>query len=186
MAFDFKKFDIENVILITPKLYGDNRGFFLETYKYSEFADFGIEEKFVQDNHSRSAKNVLRGLHYQKNPKAQGKLVRCVRGKILDVAVDIRQGSPTYGRWVADKLCEDNKAMLYIPSGFAHGFLTLSEYAEIVYKTTEEYCAELDCGIAWNDKDINIDWGIDRPILSERDKGLPSLQEADNNFVYGG
>jgi len=177
MPFEFIKLEIPEVILIKPKVFSDERGFFLETYKYSEFALNGIKEKFVQDNHSKSAKNVLRGLHYQLNPKAQGKLVKCVRGEIYDVAVDIRRDSPTLGRYVSCTLSEENKFMLYIPAGFAHGFAVLSETAEVIYKATEEFAPELDCGIKWNDADINIKWPIENPIISAKDVKLPLLSD---------
>ncbi|MCQ6254061.1 dTDP-4-dehydrorhamnose 3,5-epimerase [Methanocaldococcus sp.] len=184
MPFKFRRLEIPEVILIEPIVFEDERGFFMETYKYSEFSKFGIKEIFVQDNHSKSKKGVLRGLHYQKNPNAQGKLVRCIRGEIFDVAVDIRKGSPTFGKWVGVILSEENKKMLYIPKGFAHGFCVLSEEAEVIYKCTAEYSPEDDRGIIWNDKDIGIDWPIKNPILSEKDKKHPPLREADINFVY--
>ncbi|MEW6214253.1 MAG: dTDP-4-dehydrorhamnose 3,5-epimerase [Nitrospirota bacterium] len=184
MSFSFKRLLIPEIILIEPVVFADGRGFFIETYKYSEFAKAGIKEYFVQDNHSKSVKGVLRGLHYQKNPKAQGKLIRSLRGRIFDVAIDIRKGSPTYGKWVSIELSGENNQMLYIPSGFAHGFLVLSNIAEIIYKCTEEYSPENDKGIIWNDPDINIDWPVENPILSEKDRGLPRLIDADNNFYY--
>ena len=175
MPFDFKQLSISDVILIEPKVLTDERGFFMETYKYSDFAKMGIREEFVQDNHSMSIKSVLRGLHYQENPKAQGKLVRCLRGRIFDVAVDIRSNSRTYTQWVDIELSEENHSMLYIPAGFAHGFLVLSQMAEVVYKCTEEYSLEHDCGIIWNDPKINIHWPISNPIISKKDKNLPCL-----------
>jgi len=161
MPFTFTRLAIPDVVLIEPRVFPDERGFFMESYKYSEFAAFGIKEHFVQDNHSRSKKGVLRGLHYQRPPKAQGKLVRVVVGEIFDVGVDIRlaraiekdgsiaraKGSPTYGKWVGERLSAENKRMLYIPPGFAHGFCVLSEEAEVLYKTTEEYAPEYDAGI---------------------------------------
>ena len=177
MPFKFKHLTIPDVILIEPTVFPDERGFFMESYKYSEFAAFGISEAFVQDNHSRSTKGVLRGLHYQKPPKVQGKLVRVVVGEIFDVGVDIRKGSPTYGKWVGERLSAENKRMLYIPPGFAHGFCVLSEVAEVLYKATEEYAPEYDAGIRWNDPDIGIEWPIEHPILSEKDAGLPFLRE---------
>lgn len=178
MPFDFKPQEINSVILIEPKVFGDERGFFMETYKKSEFVANGIDVDFVQDNHSKSAKGVLRGLHFQKAPHSQAKLVRCLNGKIYDIAVDIRKNSPTFGRYVKVELSADNKRMLFIPEGFAHGFVSLSENVELLYKTNREYCPEADCGILWNDKDINIDWGIDfEPILSEKDKKQKKLQE---------
>ena len=184
MPFKFQRLDMPDVILIEPTVFVDKRGFFMESYKYSEFAKFGIKEKFVQDNHSRSTRGVLRGLHYQKAPKAQAKLVRVTRGEVFDVAVDIRRGSPTYGRWVGVLLSEENKKMLYVPVGFAHGFCVLSEEAEVLYKTTEEYAPEYERGIIWNDPDIGIKWPIEEPILSPKDAALPRLKDADNDFQY--
>jgi dTDP-4-dehydrorhamnose 3,5-epimerase len=190
MPFEFIKTEIPDVILIKPKVFSDERGFFMESYKKSEFEKAGIDTDFVQDNHSKSVKGVLRGLHYQKEPAAQGKLVRCIKGKIFDVAVDIRKKSPTFGKWVGYELSEENKFMLWIPKGFAHGFLTLSKEAEIIYKVSgSEYSPEHDRGIIWNDKTINIKWpveNIENIILSEKDKNLPTLENADINFVYGG
>ncbi|AEF19881.1 MULTISPECIES: dTDP-4-dehydrorhamnose 3,5-epimerase [unclassified Hydrogenobaculum] len=190
MPFEFIKTDIKEVILIKPKVFEDERGFFLESYKKSEFEENGITDVFIQDNHSKSVKGVLRGLHYQKEPEAQGKLVRCIKGKIFDVAVDIRKNSPTYGKWVGYELSEENKLMLFIPKGFAHGFLTLSEEAEVIYKVSgAEYSKEHDKGIIWNDKTINIKWPLEHikeVILSDKDKNLPTLEQADNNFLYGG
>ncbi len=184
MPFEFKQLEIADVILVIPKVFEDERGFFMETYKYSEFRKNGIDVEFVQDNHSKSTYGVLRGLHYQKNPKAQGKLVRCIKGKILDVAVDIRKGSPTFGKWVSAILSEENKHMLYVPVGFAHGFAVLSEEAEVLYKTTDEYSPEHDRGILWNDPEIGIDWQVENPIISEKDKNLPLLKDADINFEF--
>ncbi|HIE59541.1 MAG TPA: dTDP-4-dehydrorhamnose 3,5-epimerase [Persephonella sp.] len=190
MPFEFIKTDIPEVILVKPVVFKDNRGFFMETYKKSNFEKVGINTDFVQDNHSKSIKGVLRGLHYQNEPFAQGKLVRCIRGKIFDVAVDIRKGSPTFGKWIGYELSEENKLMLWIPKGFAHGFLTLSEEAEVIYKVSgEEYSPQYDAGIIWNDPDIGIKWpldNIDEVLLSDKDKNLPNLKNADINFVYGG
>jgi len=184
MPFTFEKLNIPEIILITPKVFEDERGFFLESYKQSEFVDNGITENFVQDNHSKSTKGVLRGLHYQKNPKAQGKLLRCVNGEIFDVAVDIRKNSPTFSKWVGEVLSAENKKMLYIPAGFAHGFLVLSETAELLYKATNEYSFENDRGVRWNDPEININWQITNPIISEKDSKQPFLKDADINFKY--
>jgi len=176
----FKKLQIPDVILVTPKVFGDERGFFMESYKKSEFIKNGIVDDFIQDNHSKSKKGVLRGLHYQKEPKAQAKLVRCPKGKIFDVAVDIRKDSKTFGKWVGEILSEDNKKMLYIPAGFAHGFVVLSEEAELLYKASNEYSPENDRGIFWADKDININWGIDfEPIVSEKDLKQPLLKDIE-------
>ena len=185
MPFTFKKLEIPEVVLIEPKVFADKRGFFLENYKYSEFTDFGIKDNFVQDNHSRSIKGVLRGLHYQKLPKAQAKLVRCISGEFFDVAVDVRKGSPTFGKWVGEILSAENKKMLYIPIGFAHGFCVLSDYAEISYKSSDEYSPESEGAICWNDPTINISWSTENPIVSEKDAQNKTLNEADNNFVYG-
>lgn len=186
MPFTFQRLEIPEVVLIEPKVFQDGRGFFMETYKFSDFAEFGITERFVQDNHSRSKKGVIRGLHYQNPPKAQGKLVRVVAGEIFDVAVDIRKGSPTYGKWVGERLSAENKRMLYIPPGFAHGFCVLSEEAEVVYKVTEEYAPELEAGIIWNDPEIRIAWPIANPIISDKDASFPFLREAKNHFIYKG
>lgn len=178
MPFEFEKQAIEDVILVKPKVFGDNRGFFMETYKKSDFFANGIEVEFNQDNHSKSSAHVLRGLHFQKAPHGQAKLVRCSRGRIYDIAVDIRKGSKTFGSYVKVELSEENKHMLFIPEGFAHGFVVLSEEAELIYKASGEYCPQADCGIIWNDEDINIDWEIDfEPILSEKDKVQKTLKE---------
>ncbi len=178
MPFEFKKLSIPDVILVTPKVFGDNRGFFLEGYKKSEFFNNGITVEFNQDNHSQSTKGVLRGLHYQKSPKAQAKLVRCIEGEIFDVSVDIRKNSPTFGKWVGEKLSAENKNMLFIPEGFAHGFVVLSEKAQLLYKASNEFAPDFDRGVRWNDPDININWGIDfEPILSEKDTNQPFLRE---------
>jgi dTDP-4-dehydrorhamnose 3,5-epimerase len=184
MPFKFKPLEIPDLILIEPKVFGDRRGFFMEIFKLSEFRANGIKGDFLQDNMSKSQKGVLRGLHYQLSPKAQGKLVMTIKGAVFDVAVDIRKDSPYYGRWVAKELTEDNRLMFWIPPGFAHGFLTLSDYAEIIYKTTAEYAPEYERGIIWNDPSIGIEWPSSGPILSERDKSLPALGDAEINFSY--
>lgn len=177
MPFIFEPQEIKDVILVKPKVFGDNRGFFMESYKKSDFFANGINVEFNQDNHSKSTKGVLRGLHFQKSPYAQAKLVRCSRGRIFDVAVDIRPKSETFGKYVKVELSEENKNMLYIPEGFAHGFVVLSNEAELLYKASGEYAPDYDCGIIWNDKDININWEIDfEPILSEKDKVQMSLK----------
>ena len=184
MPFEFKRLAIPELVLIQPKCFDDSRGFFVETYKKSDFIKFGIFDDFVQDNHSKSTKNVLRGLHYQNPPKAQSKLVRCIQGEILDIAVDIRINSPNYGKWLGERLSADNKKMLYIPVGFAHGFLVLSDTAEIVYKTGEEYSFADDAGIKWNDTQININWHCENPLISDKDNNLPYLKNADNKFIF--
>ena len=186
MPFQFKpQLPIPDVILIEPKAFGDDRGWFMETYKRSEFDANGIRVEFRQDNHSRStAKGVIRGLHYQKDPAAQGKLVRCVDGAIYDVAVDIRQGSPTYARWVAMELTAERRQILWVPPGFAHGFCTLSEISEVVYKATAEYSAAHDRAIRWNDPAVGVTWPIKSPTLSPKDAQAPLLADADNNFQW--
>jgi dTDP-4-dehydrorhamnose 3,5-epimerase len=186
MPFEFKRLEIPELILIEPTVFYDERGFFMEVYKYSEFLASGIRERFLQDNHSRSRKGVLRGLHYQNPPKAQGKLVWVIVGEVFDVAVDIRKGSPTYGKWVGVLLSAENKRILYVPPGFAHGFCVLSDVAEVVYKVSEEYDANCEAGIIWNDPEIGIVWPIKEPILSPKDTKWPPLKEAKNGFVYKG
>ena len=178
MPFHFTKLKIPEVILIEPKVFTDNRGFFMETYKHSDFSSAGIKEYFLQDNLSTSSKDVLRGLHYQTSPMGQGKLVRSSSGEIFDVAVDIRRESPTFKEWVGVKLSAENRLMLYIPPGFAHGFLVLSETAEIIYKCTKEYSPANERGIIWNDPDINITWPVEKPQLSDKDVLNPLLRDA--------
>ena len=178
MSFIFEKTALEGVILIKPQVFGDNRGFFMESYKKSDFYANGINIEFKQDNHSCSSKNVLRGLHYQIPPYAQAKLVRCLKGRIYDVAVDIRPNSKTFGKYIKVELSEVNKYMLFIPEGFAHGFVVLSDSAELLYKASGEYNFNADRGILWCDKDINIDWEIDfEPVLSKKDEIQPRLFE---------
>lgn len=181
MPFHFKKLAIPDVILIEPLLHKDDRGFLIETYKRSEFVREGIKEEFVQENHSRSAKNVLRGLHYQLNPMAQGKLVLCVKGSIFDVSVDVRKHSPTCGKWIGMELSESNHYILYIPVGCAHGFAILSDSADVFYKTTKEYSLEHERGILWKDPTLDIKWPITNPILSEKDARNPPFSEMRNN-----
>ena len=168
---------IPEVILLEPDVFGDERGFFYESFNQQKFAQAtGIDARFVQDNHSRSAKNVLRGLHYQLPPQAQGKLVRAVAGEVFDVAVDIREDSPTFGRWAGEILSADNKRQLWIPPGFAHGFLVLSEFAEFLYKTTDYYAPALERCILWNDPALAVEWPLhgNAPILSAKDRaGTP-------------
>ena len=184
MPFRFQPLAIPEVILVEPEKNGDARGFFMETYQYEIFADNGITPRFLQDNHSRSAKGVLRGLHYQKDPFAQGKLVKVVIGEIFDVAVDIRRGSPTFGQWVGERLSAENGRLLYVPPGFAHGFCVLSKTADLIYKTTDYYRPESEKGIIWNDPQIGVEWPVSDPLLSARDQKLPILEQADFNFVY--
>jgi dTDP-4-dehydrorhamnose 3,5-epimerase len=165
--------NIKDLFLILPDVFPDDRGYFFESFQKEKFTKLGISADFVQDNESSSAKGVLRGLHFQSPPYAQGKLVRVVRGSALDVAVDLRKSSTTYGKWESVILSADNKTMLWIPEGFAHGFLTLEDYTIFQYKCTNFYNRESECGIIWNDPDLNIDWGIDKPVVSEKDlKGM--------------
>lgn len=181
------KTHLEGVLIIEPSVFGDHRGWFMESYNQASFNEAGINYNFVQDNQSFSAvKGTLRGLHYQLNPKAQTKLVRCTRGAIFDVAVDIRKGSPTYGKWFGIELSAENKKQLLIPQGFAHGFMTITDDVEVQYKVDELYSPECDRGIIWNDPAIGIEWPIEiTPVLSDKDKNAPLLDKADNNFVYG-
>ena len=167
---------LEGVLLITPKVFGDDRGFFMETYNAAKTADQGVPELFVQDNHSRSTKGVLRGLHYQ-YPQWQGKLVRVISGEIFDVAVDIRKNSNTFGQWYGVFLNSDNNQQLYIPPGFAHGFCVTSDVADVAYKCTSDYQANQDAGVLWNDADIGIKWPIQNPLLSEKDQIAPPLSD---------
>lgn len=176
MAFEFEHYRLNGLVLVKPRRILDGRGFFQESYKKSEFSAAGIAEDFVQDNQARSVKGVLRGLHYQRAPMAQGKLVRCVSGAFLDVAVDIRKGSPTFGKWASAELSFENGYMLYVPAGFAHGYLVLSETADIVYKCTAEYSPADEGGLMWNDPAICVDWGIKEPLLSARDTRHPPFK----------
>jgi dTDP-4-dehydrorhamnose 3,5-epimerase len=184
MPFEYHPTEIPEVILVDPRRFADDRGFFMETYKASEFATHGLPTTFVQDNLSYSSRGVLRGLHYQLHPEAQGKLVTALTGRIFDVAVDIRRGSPTFGRWVGQELSAQNGQMLYVPPGFAHGFCVLSDTAHVLYKVTAEYAPELDRGILWNDPEIGITWPVKDPVLSAKDAALPVLREADNSFRF--
>ena len=170
---------LPDVLILEPKVFGDERGFFYESYNKQALEECGIHAEFVQDNHSRSAKNVLRGLHYQiKQP--QGKLVRVVEGEVFDVAVDLRRSSPTFGKWVGVNLSASSKRMLWVPAGFGHGFLVLSEYAEFLYKTTDYYAPEYERCIVWNDPEIAIEWPVaGEPILSSKDKTGHSLKQAE-------
>ncbi len=184
MAFRFQRLEIPQVIFVQADTARDERGFFRETYKQSVFAANGIPETFVQDNCSLSARGILRGLHFQKHPKAQGKLVAVAHGAIFDVAVDIRRGSPTYGKWVGRELSDENGCLLYIPPGFAHGFCVLSDLAAVMYKVTAEFSAEQDRGMAWNDPEVGVAWPVENPRLSPKDAKLPFLRSADNNFDF--
>jgi dTDP-4-dehydrorhamnose 3,5-epimerase len=184
VAFKFQRLGIEEIITIKPQSFSDNRGFFFENFKESEFILNGIGKKFIQDNFSHSPYGVLRGLHYQKNPKAQAKLVTVLTGEIFDVAVDIRKNSPTFGKWIGETLSEKDHTSIYIPEGFAHGFCVLSDYADVLYKVNQEYSPEHQEGIMWNDPMINISWPIKNPIISIKDNKLSTLENIDNNFDY--
>ncbi len=178
---------LRDLLILTPKRFGDNRGFFCESWNRNTFAQHGLEFDFVQDNHSLSQKpGTLRGLHYQTPPHAQDKLVRCGRGRLFDVAVDIRKGSPTFGQWFGVELSFDNGKQLLVPKGFLHGFLSLEPDTEIVYKCTDFYAPECDAAIRWDDPTIGVDWpsGNSQPILSEKDINAPHLADIDSPFVY--
>jgi dTDP-4-dehydrorhamnose 3,5-epimerase len=175
MPFRFTELELAGVILVEPRVFADERGFFMETYKHRDYVAAGLTETFMQENHSRSGRGSLRGLHYQRAPAAQGKLVRAIVGEIYDVAVDIRPDSPMFGRWVGVTLSADNRRMLFVPPWCAHGFCVVSECAEVVYKTTAEYAPELEGGLMWNDPEVAIAWPIGEPILSERDRRWPDL-----------
>jgi len=176
---------LRDVLIIEPVINQDQRGWFVETYSKIKLKDYDIEIDFVQDNHSMSVrKGTLRGLHFQNNPKAQTKLVRCTKGRVLDIAVDLRKGSPTYKQWNAEELSAQNHKQILIPQGFAHGFLTLEENTEIQYKVDEYYSAEHDRSIRFDDKEIGVDWGIGDFIVSEKDSRAPTLECSDVNFFY--
>lgn len=185
---DIETTTLPGVLIITPRVFQDARGFFLESYNQERFRERGIHTVFVQDNHSRSIGGTLRGLHFQLPPAEQAKLVRVIRGRIWDVAVDIRVGSPTFGRWVGVELSAENFRQIYIPAGFAHGFCVLSEEAEVLYKASHVYSPTHERGIVWNDTDLGITWPVAEPLLSERDRGLGTLSDylAGTPFVYSG
>lgn len=176
---------IPGVYIIEPKVFGDHRGWFIETYSVKTFSEIGILNEFVQDNQSfTQKKGTLRGIHFQNNPMAQAKLVRVTNGAVLDVAVDLRKGSPTYLKWVAVELTAENKRMFFIPRGFGHGFLTLTDDVEFLYKVDNFYSKSDDRSIRFDDPSIGVDWGIDNPILSEKDINAPVLSQSDVNFTY--
>ena len=183
---NFIKTDIEEVIVIEPKVFGDSRGYFFESFNQNEFEKHVCKVTFIQDNESKSSKGVLRGLHFQKPPFSQSKLVRCLEGSVIDVAVDIRKGSPTYGNHVAVELSGENKKQLFVPKGFAHGFAVLSDSAIIAYKVDNMYAPEYDSGFLWNDPKLNIDWKLleSEVKLSEKDRQLNILENLDNPFNY--
>lgn len=180
---NFIETKVKDVFIVEPKVFGDHRGFFMESWSQREFEAHGIHCQFVQDNHSSSTvKGTLRGIHFQRGDKAQAKLVRCVRGAVMDVAVDLRPSSPTYKQWVGVELSEDNKRMLYIPRGFGHGFITLTDNVEFLYKADNPYCPEADAGILWSDPELGVVWGVEDPILSEKDTKHPLLRDAVTGF----
>ncbi|WP_435254338.1 dTDP-4-dehydrorhamnose 3,5-epimerase [Tenacibaculum sp. A30] len=181
----FTKTAIPEVVIIEPKVFGDHRGYFFESFNQKEFEENIGKINFVQDNESKSSFGVLRGLHFQKPPYTQAKLVRCIKGKVLDVAVDIRKKSPTYGKHVVVELSEENKRQLFVPRGFAHGFVVVSDEAIFSYKVDNLYAPECDSGIIWNDSKLNIDWNISESEvrLSEKDQNLPMLEELENPFI---
>lgn len=177
------KTKLDGVVIIEPDVFGDNRGFFMESWNKKKMAEAGLDYDFVQDNHSKSTvKGTLRGIHFQKGDKAQAKLVRCVKGAVLDVAVDLRKNSPTFKQWVGVELSEENKKQLLIPRGFGHGFVTLTDDVEFLYKADNYYAPEADAGIRWNDPEIDVEWGVENPILSEKDKNNPFLKDCQELF----
>lgn len=190
--FKKKETGIEGLVVIEPTVFGDNRGFFMESYSKKDFEEIGLNMEFVQDNHSKSKKGVLRGLHFQ-TKHTQGKLVRVIRGAVLDVAVDLRKGSKTFGKWCAVELTEENKKLFYIPEGFAHGFLTLEDETEFQYKCTDYYAPEFDSGVLWSDSDIGIEWNFEKYelnkneiLLSEKDRKQQTLKEfIESGVVIG-
>lgn len=179
----FSETTLPGVYVVEPAVFGDNRGFFMESWSQRAFEEIGLHYTFVQDNHSSStAKGTLRGLHFQRGEKAQAKLVRCTKGAVMDVAVDLRPSSPHYKKWVAVELSAENKRQLLIPRGFGHGFLTLTDDVEFLYKADNVYAPEADGGIRWNDPDIGVQWGIETPILSAKDSKSPFLKDTVTGF----
>ena len=185
MSFTFEPLELPDVVLVRPTRHRDPRGWFMEQFRESAFHEAGIDVRFVQDNAVRSRGGVLRGMHFQLEPAPQGKLVSVLRGRVFDVAVDIREGSPTYGRWVGRNLDEEEGASLWIPEGFAHGYFVLSDGADVTYKVTAEFRPDLDRGFRWDDPEVGIEWPTDAPILSERDAALPALGEIGRTFAPG-
>jgi len=174
---------LDGVLLLEPDVHGDERGFMVETFSRDAWADVGVDVEFVQHNHSRSGRNILRGLHFQTEP-GQAKLVRCARGKVFDVAVDLRRGSPTYGQWEGYDLDDERHRQLFVPVGFAHGFCVLSEFADIAYLLSATYDPVTEAGIAWDDPDVGVDWPVSGPLLSERDKQAPRLAEVADSLPF--
>ncbi|MDQ7821555.1 MAG: dTDP-4-dehydrorhamnose 3,5-epimerase [Candidatus Eremiobacteraeota bacterium] len=186
MAFTFEPLEIPDVVLIRPEVFSDERGFLQVHYRSSDFHNAGIMMPFVQDSRTVSHRGVLRGLHYQKHPASQGKLVRVVRGEIFDVALDVRKGSPTYGKWVSSLLNGRNGHLIWIPPGFAHGFVALADGTEVEYKATSEYAPRHQAGVRWDDPDLAIRWPVKKPLLSQKDRELPALSEVDTSCEQGG
>lgn len=182
MPFTFSKTEVEDVCIVAPRIFRDERGFFMEAYAKKAFEEVGIEGEMVQMNHSRSAKGVLRGLHFQRGTHAQAKLVRCLRGEILDVAVDLRRTSKTFARHIAVTLSEENRLMLYVPRGFAHGFYTVSDAAEVEYLVDNDYAPEHEGGVIWSDPDLAINWPTQTPAVSEKDSKWPRLKDLKELF----
>jgi len=174
---------LDGVVLLEPTVHGDERGFFVETFSRDAWAELGVDAEFVQHNHSRSAKGALRGLHFQTDP-GQAKLLRCPRGSILDVAVDLRRDSPTFGEWEAHVLDDERHRQLYVPVGFAHGFVVLSDVADVAYLVSSYYDPETEAGIAWDDPEVGVDWRVSEPLLSERDKTAPRLSEIEGSLPW--
>ena len=185
MPFTFEKTTLDGLFVIKPKVFGDDRGFFMETFEKNDFESEGVKMELVQINHSRSVVGVLRGLHFQNPPHVQAKLVRCLRGEILDVAVDIRPSSASFAKHFSVNLSDLNKSVLYVPRGFAHGFVVLSDIAEIEYAVDNPYAPDHEGGIIWNDPELAIRWPIERPILSEKDKKLPALRDIKESLREG-
>lgn len=174
---------LEGVVLVEPQVFGDERGFFVETFSRDAWREMGVDADFVQHNHSRSVKNTLRGIHFQTEP-GQAKLVRCSRGEVLDVAVDLRRDSPTYGQWEGHVLSDSNHRQLYVPVGCGHGFAVLSDVADVAYQVSSYYDAETESGIAWDDPDVGVDWQVEEPLLSERDKNAPRLADVRDTLPF--
>jgi len=175
--------ELEGVVLLEPEVHGDERGFMVETFRRDAWAELGVEVEFVQHNHSRSAKGTLRGLHFQTEP-GQAKLVRCPRGRIFDVAVDLRRGSPTYGQWEGHELDDERHRQLFVPAGFGHGFAVLSDIADVAYQLSSLYDPATEAGIAWDDPDVGVEWPVAEPLLSERDKAAPRLAEIADDLPF--
>ena len=174
---------LDGVVLVEPQVHGDERGFFVETFSQDAWRELGVDAEFVQHNHSRSSKGTLRGLHFQTEP-GQAKLVRCARGAILDVAVDLRRGSPTFGRWEGHVLDDERHRQLFVPVGFGHGFAVLSDVADVTYLLSSIYDPATESGIAWDDPDVGVDWGVEDPLLSERDRSAPPLAEVADELPF--